>query len=1591
MKRTRKITFLCVALLMVIQVVLPTINYALDTVKLNIQKERPYSDDDGDEEVGDDIYTLVRQAIQTVFKIGDQDESGNLSFNNAYYCLRGGLGFGSTEEIVQNGVDYRKLADLTDAEKIKAYFKDEIKHEISDENYNAICWIAENMYLPKSEYAEELKAELQEKYSKYVEETTEAEIEKQKLMDWKLTDDDIEVVQQIALWYFTNFDENGGANSVSLAKNVDLANLLQINNTQPNNDLEVSYNKDRADQINKLYQYFIEKAVTEYEANKVYTPVELELDKTLEPTIEEKKLSIGRLNALVVGPFKINEKQAGNLDFAFTCKLQYKTSSEAEWEEIEIDNQTGMVYLSDANGNELDRSKDVEDMVKGEKFYISILKDVLDIADIKEFKISISYNSHYYNTMAEVLVADTDDQPVLKVEKERVENSGNDEIIAQKKEKEFDLSLRKFITGTNGNNLPENVTREPKIYLETLRKGTYNRNGELEYTATYVHPKNPIYLKKGNTIIYTIRVYNEGDLDGYVKEITDYLCDGLEFVQGSNINNKYQWELGEDGKTLTSRYLENTLIKAYDSTMTKEVAERENSVWQKAEDGTDGLYYAELQIECRIKEDAQVGITLPNVAEISEDLAEGETQENPIEDRDSQPKNLTDDDVRNYENSPWYEDDDDYERVIVEPDEVFDLSLRKYITEVNGEEVTDTRIPNIDASALDAKTNTTAEYKHRKDPVEVKTGDIVTYNITIYNEGEAKGRATKIVDQLPTGLEFIEVVSGNYSLENYDKEANKVTLKETENNQDLDAKEPGRDPSSTTVTITCKVTAKVEENDKVLTNVAWIAEDYNAENNEITDRDSQPTTSPDVNKDNMSDYKGKTGEDGNKSELDDDEYYYKGEQDDDDFEKLIIKGKNFDLALRKYIRKIERKGEEVEFPSRIPQVDTTPLKQGKTTADYIHPKDVLTVKHGDIITYRIRVYNEGELDGYVKEVTDYIPAGLGFLNGYSGNDTWLIETENVENKPLVGENGIYKTQEEVPENGIFKGEDLSKISVVTGTAGSELEITNSFLLRDKLIKKYGSEIKEEDEYQQSVNDENDGLFYREVEVTCIVLAPNTYKETITNIAEISKDQALDEEGNEVDVPDRDSDPDNLTEEERKEYEENPWYEDDDDYEPVQLKYFDLALRKFITGVNEKEVNTRIPQVDTTPLKEGEETAKYEHPKTPVEVVDGDEVTYTIRVYNEGTIAGYAEEIEDDIPEGLIYLPENSTNKEYGWKMYYRDENGELVETDDVEKAEVIRTEYLSEANGTIDEETGKNSNLLEGYDSATMETLDYRDVKVVFKVSQKDIPEENESGIIVNKAHITKDSDDDEDSTPDKWKEEDDDQDKEYVYVQKFDLALFKWVTKTIVTVDGKTTTTETGFKPNVGKTEAEGDGYRDNSEQEPIASVVIDKKKLNRTVVKFVYTIKVVNEGDIEGYATEITDYIPEGLKFEQEDNPLWTQVDGNKITTRALETILLKPGESTTIEVTFRWINGEDNLGLKRNISAITEDYNEKGVPDEDSTPGNEKTPGYDKEQEDDDDFADVILTLKTGKQVTYIWLVLVTMTIITAGTVLIKKYVL
>ena len=813
------------------------------------------------------------------------------------------------------------------------------------------------------------------------------------------------------------------------------------------------------------------------------------------------------------------------------------------------------------------------------------------------------------------------------------------------------------------------------------------------------------------------------------------------------------------------------------------------------------------------------------------------------------------------------------------PTEKLDFSLRKFITEINSVAVNPSRAPQVDVTNLANGTSTTATYNHPKDAKTVNTGDVVTYTIRVYNEGEVDGYVSLIKDEIPEGLQYItnDAINTTYGWKMLDangKETSDVSkakyvttdyLSKEKSEDNLIAKfnKETKQLSYKDVKVSFKVVSE-DTTGKEIINHAQISKETDSNGKTRKDIDSTP------------------------------DKWIDGE-DDQDIEK--IKLTYADLALRKFITKINN--EEVN-PNRAPQVDVTNLANGtSTTATYNHPKNTVSVSRNDVVVYTLRIYNEGTRDAVAALVKDNIPAGLQF-----------IPSDNLNKK--------------------YNWKMLDKNNKET-TKVSEAKYVVTDYLSNSVIKAYDSTTM-------------DTLDYKDVEVAFKVIAEESTKNEITNYAQISKE--TDSNGNTI--KDRDSTPDEWID-----------GEDDQDIEKVKLTYADLALRKFITELNSSEVNpNRAPQVDVTNLVNGTSTtATYNHPKDPVEVRENDIVTYTLRIYNEGTKNVYASLVEDDIPEGLEFITDNEINKQYKWKILDENRN----EVADISKAKYIVTDYLA-------------NDLIKAFDPQTMSTLDYRDVKVSFKVKA---PTEKGQQII-NYAQITKETDDsgkdvkDRDSTPGKWVDGEDDQDTEIIKLKYFDLALQKWVSKAIIIEDGKEKVTETR--------------HNGDMKPEPVVKVDLKKSKVKNVVVKFEYQIRVENQGQIAGYAKEVSDYIPQGLKFVKDDNQNWREVDG-KIVTNQLENTLLQPGESTTISVILTWINDSNNLGLKTNIAEISEDADDHGNPitDIDSTPNNQV------DGEDDQDNAPVIITVRTGETTIYTSVIIAVIAIIGAGAYGIKKYVL
>ncbi len=1107
----------------------------------------------------------------------------------------------------------------------------------------------------------------------------------------------------------------------------------------------------------------------------------------------------------------------------------------------------------------------------------------------------------------------------------------------------FDLSLRKYITKVGETDI---TNRTPNISTASLATGT---------TATYNHRKDPVVVKTGDTVVYNLTIYNEGEKAGRATKIVDQLPAGLTYVGlvDESIFTLENYDIGTNTIYLTRQDTNTENLDAYD-------------------DG-DTLDSETIQVICEVTANAgSEAITLTNVAWISEEYdAEDDKLITDEENADTDSEPATKPDVNkddlvttgedtgykgdssnpdNLTQKDYYykgeQDDDDFEKITIEPitqvtvyktwdDENDQDGIRPTTITINlikDDSVIDHKEMTADSGWASVTFDNLPKYENGEEityTVQEKdnTGYAITYSDVTYND-ETNGYEVTIKNTHTPGTTSVVVNKVWDDKDNQDGlREESVVVELLKNGESLDpqktvtlSEENGWSDGFYDLPINedgQEITYTVRELTQIEGYETTIVDNSTGEeiSNEIASVDEEETTT--------ASYAGKSMVRATTANAEPKSF---------SITNTHVVEEEFDLALRKFIIAVSTdetiededilKNEDGTGYAREPAVDASNLnttdENGNliTTAIYNHTKEPVLVEKNDIVVYMLRVYNEGEQDGYAAEITDYLPSYLEFVDGeYNAQYGWQVSSD--------------------------------------GRTVTTRYLENSLIAKP-----------------QTDESGNNTLSYVEVPIMCKVSGNANANENITNIADITEYQ----DANKEPVEDRDSEQDNVevpNDEELPEYKDDeieqdyvPGQEDDDDFEKVIIQDFDLALRKFITKVDEEDVTTRIPEIS---YDKEQNQITYNHTKDPVEVITGNIVEYTIRIYNEGDMNGYAEEVADDIPDGLRYLPENETNIEYRWVMY--DEEGNV--TENAEEAVEIRTDYLSKG-----QEQTEGENLLQEFnpDEEIGEgNPDYRDIKVAFEVVEPNTSDR----IIVNSAQITEDSDEngnpveDIDSTPDEWNDGEDDQDREYIKLTYFDLSLRKWVTEAIVIENGQQTVTQTGHTAEM--------------DPEPVVKVELYRKDLNDVTVKFRYSIRITNEGDIAGYATEITDYIPEGLRFIAEDNSGWTDEGNNVISTRLLENTLLQPGESADVEVVLTWINGEDNMGQMTNIAEISEDYNDKGAPDRDSTPDNQRS------GEDDIDDAPVLLSIETGQERIYFVLGFTVLGTLAGGLVLIKKFVI
>ena len=149
-----------------------------------------------------------------------------------------------------------------------------------------------------------------------------------------------------------------------------------------------------------------------------------------------------------------------------------------------------------------------------------------------------------------------------------------------------------------------------------------------------------------------------------------------------------------------------------------------------------------------------------------------------------------------------------------------------------------------------------------------------------------------------------------------------------------------------------------------------------------------------------------------------------------------------------------------------------------------------------------------------------------------------------------------------------------------------------------------------------------------------------------------------------------------------------------------------------------------------------------------------------------------------------------------------------------------------------------------------------------------------------------------------------------YYEKQLFNLGVDKWISK--VNINGLTQNAQS------------------YSQRNELYKIDIHRNKIENSSIKVTYTIRITNTGEIEGNVTRLTEIIPNGFSYHQEDNELsWTEESGI-LTTDSLKDEAIKPGEHKDIEIVLRWNRGENNLGEKDNTVILSTTTNPAGYQD-------------------------------------------------------------
>ncbi|HAU86110.1 MAG TPA: hypothetical protein DCW90_11620, partial [Lachnospiraceae bacterium] len=295
----------------------------------------------------------VNSTNKYIWKIVGYDTPGDITgktpnYDIPAYCLKAEKGFFSENGVRSSAIEYDKQYNM------KTQKQDIIDASImSSDSYDKVLWILDNLYLPKDATDEERTAYLT-KTGVLSGNTTKSD----------LTNDDIEVVQQMAIWYFTNGESDNYKNETLPAlwvhkdkgneprNDTEYASLSDVFDNRTEDTWEGTYRLEDAAQ---LYSYIIEEAkkITTYEPTFITSenrPV-TKVDTTVK--IEQSG------NNYIVGPYKLQK----NNDVPYTLTVGIKNQ----------DNNDISGYKILKSDKTEETSNNINNLI-GQEFYISVPK-----------------------------------------------------------------------------------------------------------------------------------------------------------------------------------------------------------------------------------------------------------------------------------------------------------------------------------------------------------------------------------------------------------------------------------------------------------------------------------------------------------------------------------------------------------------------------------------------------------------------------------------------------------------------------------------------------------------------------------------------------------------------------------------------------------------------------------------------------------------------------------------------------------------------------------------------------------------------------------------------------------------------------------------------------------------------------------------------------------------------------------------------------------------------------------------------------------------------------------------------------------------